>query len=160
MQKFMVIILVSILAGAYGQVRAEEPLAPIAKLDDMFGMIVDAAERDVPDASVVGIPAYPGSQFCTIKIGSWGEQAWSEIHLLSTSSYAEVIAWYREKMDGWYCKEWSEGASFSCSDKDPGPAGNYDPETSNVVSVSKTDLAIPCSLAGMQTGIAIQFQPD
>ena len=160
MNKFMMIMLVSILAGAFGQVRAEEPLAPIAKLDDMFGPMVDAAEREVPDTSAVGIPAYPESQFCTIKVGSWGEQAWSEVNLLSTSSYAEVIAWYRDKMDGWYCKEWSEGASFSCSDKDPGPAGNYDPETSNVVSVSKTDVAIPCTLEGMQTGITIQFQPD
>ena len=160
MHKLMVFMLVSILAGVYGQVRAEEPLAPMAKLDGMFGPMVDAAERDVPDASVVGIPAYPGSQFCTIKIGSWGEHGWSETYLLSTASYAEVVAWYRNEMDGWYCKEWSEGASFSCSDKDPGPAGNYDPETANVVEVSNTDVAIPCTLAGMQTGIAIRFQPD
>ena len=36
MHKFIMIMLVSILAAAFGQVRAEEPLAPIAKLDDML----------------------------------------------------------------------------------------------------------------------------
>ena len=31
---------------------------------------------------------------------------------------------------------------------------------SNVVDVSKTDIAMPCVLEGMQTGISISYQPD
>ena len=70
-----------------------------------------------------------------------------------------VSAWYRKKMDGWYCNEWSKDINFACSDKDPG-VGTYDPETFNVVDVSKKDVSFPCTMPGMQTGIAIRFQPD
>ncbi len=159
MKKIIVIALIIMLTGICGAVWAE-PLAPLAKLDDMFGMMVSPAEREVPDLSKAGIPAYPGSRLCTVKTGGWGESGWSEAVLLSTDPYEKVSVWYRKKMDGWYCNEWSKGMSFSCSDKDPGPAGNYDPETANVVDVSKTDVSMPCTMPGMQSGINIRFQPD
>ena len=89
-----------------------------------------------------------------------GKTAWSEVQMLSTDPYEKVTAWYRQKMGGWYCNEWSKGANSSCSDKDPGPAGYHDPEAANVVNVSKTDVAVPCALSGVQTGIIINFQPD
>lgn len=161
MKKVMMVALVWMLSGALQPAQAE-PLAPLANLDGMFEKmkVVSPAEREVPDASKVGIPAYPGSLFCTVKAGSMGKTAWSEVQLLSTDPYEKVTAWYRQKMGGWFCNEWSQGASFSCSDKDPGPAGYHDPETANVVNVSKTDVAIPCALPGVQTGIIINFQPD
>ena len=159
MKRIVVTAIVLMFSVALGTARAE-PLAPLAQLDGIFGGMVSPAEREVPDLSKAGIPAYPGSQFCTVKTGGWGESGWSEAALLSTDPYEKVSAWYRKKMDGWYCNEWSKGMSFSCSDKDPGAAGNYDPETSNVVDVSKTDVSMPCTMPGMQTGINIRFQPD
>ena len=159
MKKIVATALVLMFFATLGSARAE-PLAPLAELDGRFGKMLSPAEREVPDLSKVGIPAYPGSLFCTIKTGDWGETGWSEAHLISTDPYEMVSAWYRKKMDGWYCNEWSKDISFSCSDKDPGAAGNYDSETFNVVDVLKNSVSIPCALPGMQTGIAIRFQPD
>lgn len=135
-------------------------LAPMAKLDANFGMMVSPAEREIPDASKVGMPAYPGSLVCSVTTGKWGEKGWNEIQVLSEAPYEKVTAWYQQKMKGWFCHEWSAGLAFKCSDKDPGPAGNYDPETFNVIDVLKTNTAIPCVLPGMQTGITLSFQPD
>ncbi len=159
MKKTIVITLTIMLSGVFGLAWAG-PLAPLARLDDGWGMMLKPAERKVPDASKVGIPAYPGSLFCSITTGKWGEAAWSEVQILSEDSYEKVSAWYRKKMGGWFCHEWSEGLDFKCSDKDPGQAGNYDPETFNVIDVLKTNTAIPCVLPGMQTGITLSFQPD
>ena len=151
----MVVTICAISSGTWAG-----PLASSAPVNKMYSTIVTPQERQLPDASEVGIPAYPGSQFCTITKGNWGKSAWNDIQLLSKDSYKKVSAWYRDKMKGWHCKEWAEGIKFSCSDKDPGPAGNYDPETFNVVDVLKNDMPDPCDLQGMQTGISIQYQPD
>ena len=157
MKKIVVTALVLMFSAALGSAWAE-PLAPLAKLDGIFGEMVSPAEREVPDVSKVGIPAYPGSLFCTIETGEWGESGWHEVSLLSTDSYEMVSAWYRKKMDGWYCNEWSKDQIISCSDKNPG-VGIYDPETFNVVEVLKTDVSL-CTMPGMQTRIDISFQPD
>lgn len=147
------------LYGINGYALAD-PIASSAKLDKKFSMMVSPEERKVPDSTVVGIPTYPGSQFCVIKTGESGKNGWNEIKLLSQDSYKKVSSWYQKKMKGWHCKEWIQGTNLSCSDKDPGPAGNYDPETFNVVDVLKTNVAMPCNVKGMQTGISIRFQPD
>jgi hypothetical protein len=128
----------------------------------MFGRAVSPQERKVPDASEVGIPAYPGSQFCTIAKDKVSATAWSEVLLLSTESYEKISAWYLKKMKGWHCNELVKGSRLICSDKDPGPAGRYghDPETFNVVDVVKFNISIPCDVKGMQTSISINFQPD
>ncbi len=159
MRKILVLAMALIMTGVFGLAWAG-PLAPLAKLDDGWGMMLKPADREVPDASKVGIPAYPGSLFCSIKTGGWGESAWSEVQILSEDPYEKVSAWYRKKMGGWYCNEWVKNRSFTCSDKNPGSAGNYDPETFNVVDVSNIDVAIPCVLPDMKTGISIRFQPD
>ena len=67
MKKIMMVALVWMPSGVLQTARAE-PLAPVAELDGMFEKmkVVSPAEREVPDASKVGIPAYPGSLFCTI----------------------------------------------------------------------------------------------
>ncbi len=160
MNNRMMILFLALL-GAH-IVAWAEPLAVSAKMEKMFAMAVNPEERKVPDASEVGIPAYPGSQFCYIKKNDMSASAWSEVALLSTESFGKVSAWYQKKLKGWYCDELSKGARLICSDKDPGPAGRYgqDPETFNVVDVVKIDVAIPCVLKGMQTSITIKFQPD
>ena len=158
MKKIVVATLVLMFSATLGSAQAE-PLAPLAKLDGIFGEMVSPAEREVPDVSKVGILAYPGSLFCVINTGDVGESGWSQAYLLSTDPYEMVSTWYRKKMDGWYCNEWLKDINFACSDKDPG-AGIYDPETFNVVDVSKKDVPFPCTMPGMQTGIAIRFQPD
>lgn len=159
MMKSIKAILFAAVAGLSANAVAG-PLAPAADLDGKFSMLVKPQEREVPDSAKVGVPAYPGSLFCTVKTGKWGPGAWSEAHLLTTDSYEKVAAWYRDHLDGWYCKEWAEGVKSSCSDKDPGDAGNYDPETFNVVDVLQTGKAFPCVLPGVQTGITLRFQPD
>jgi len=136
------------------------PLAPSAPLDEGMAMAVPPEDRVVPDASAVGIPVYPGSRFCTVTQGRWGPKGAVEVRLLSAAPYAEVRNWYGKKMKGWHCREWGEGVLFKCSDRDPGPAGNYDYESFNVVKVVKTEVAVPCVLEGMKTGITISYQPD
>jgi len=155
------IVIVGLLLGSCIVSNAvAEPLAPGADIDAKMAKLVKAKDRVVPDTSEVKVPAYPGSKFCSIKKGKYGPTAWNTVLLLSVDSYEKVTAWYREKMGGWYCKEWSTGITSSCSDKDPGAAGNYDPETFNVVKITKSDRAFPCVLSGTKTLISIQFQPD
>ncbi len=137
-----------------------EPLAPSAPLDPGMAMMVTPTEREVPDLATVKIPAYPGSEFCSVKKGKWGPSGAVWVQLLSKDSYAQVSQWYEKKMKGWYCREWGQGVVYNCSDKDPGEAGNYDYETFNVVEILRSNLSFPCRVEGMKTQIAISFQPD
>jgi len=155
-----ILVMGAILGCCIGSSAMAGPLAPSADVDGKMAMFVKTQERQVPDSSEVGIPAYPGSSFCTIKRGKWGPGAWSEVHLLSADSYEKVAAWYRENLDGWHCKEWAPGLKTSCSDKNPGEAGNYDPETFNKVDILKTEKTLPCILPGLKTAITLMVQPD
>ena len=161
MKKQMIIVLFLSPLSFYAPVQAE-PLAPSANLDKVFAMFALPEERQVPDAKDVAIPAYPGSQFCTIKKGEWGKTGWSSAHLLSTDSYDNVSSWYRNKLKAWRCDDLVKGESLSCSDKYPDHAGPYvlDSETSNVVEVVKMNVPVPCVMQGMKTAITIRFQPD
>lgn len=161
MQKnlMQVVVFLTLFLGLTGYAMAD-PLAPSAPLDPMMGMMASPADREVPDASEVKIPVYPGSQFCTVKKGEWGPTGATGVQLLSGDSYERVAKWYVAKMKGWHCKEWAAGTQLTCSDRDPGEAGNYDYETFSVVEVMKQNVSIPCTLSGMQTQIKISYQPD
>ncbi|MFQ5639981.1 MAG: hypothetical protein ACE5IR_18530 [bacterium] len=149
------VILASLVPSAMA-----EPIAPSAPLDPVMGVMVSSADRQAPDADEVKIPAYPGSRFCTAKKGKWGPTGATEVQLLSSDPYEKVAKWYTEKMTDWHCKEWAPGTQTTCSDRDPGSAGNYDYETFNVVEVMKQAVSMPCTLNGMQTQIKISYQPD
>jgi hypothetical protein len=80
------------------------PLAPVNELGKIVfaeeGMTVAEAQKDVPSEEMVGIPAYPGSNFVL------GEEAGGElisVKLISKDSPEKVVAWYQKNMGkGWH----------------------------------------------------------
>lgn len=100
MKAILMVTLVGVLSATPGAAQPGS-LAPEAQLDDKFGMLVGPEERAIPDDSLVGIPAYPGSLFCTVKKGEYGPTGWTEAQLVSTDPYENVSAWYKQKMKGW-----------------------------------------------------------
>jgi len=137
-----------------------EPIIGFAPIKEVLASSVTVDERRVPNTEELDIPLYPGSLFCTVNRGKWGDGGWVETHFYSTESYEQVVAWYRAKLPKWHCKEWVAGFNFNCSDKDPGEAGNYDPETFNSVEILKTAISGVCKVSGVQTAITVYFQPD
>lgn len=90
---------------AWVSVATAGPIAPMLPLNDFGkksyaaeGKTVADAEKELPTAEEVGIPAYPGS-----RVGMSGESngVLSMVQLLSQDSPDKVIAWYKEHLDGW-----------------------------------------------------------
>jgi len=79
------------------------PLAPVSEFGKLIfaeeGMTVAEAQKDVPSEEMVGIPAYPGSNFVM------GEEAGGElisVKLISKDSPEKVVAWYQKNLGkGW-----------------------------------------------------------
>ncbi len=103
---------------------------------------VTEAQRVVPDADEVGIPAYPGSRFCFHSSSG----SFNTVLLLTADAYQQVKAWYARRLKGWTCVPYNaKDDKFNCV------------RGTDLVQIQKGTSSKVCELDGLQTLIGIQY---
>lgn len=103
----LILTLAMLMAGLTPALLAAEPLAPRAAIpagmeESYLGEGIDQAA--IPDASEVGIPAYPGAvvirSYAVVERPA-GYAGLPIVELISTAEYDDVVAFYKTKLSGW-----------------------------------------------------------